>query len=298
MSLAIPCPYCDDSPVSDVRNAWFIQGFLILARYGSRTYVGCASCTRKKVLGSMVLSGLLGWWCFPWGLGTPFVLLQNLVSVASSTSRKALADALASQGIDIDDVELDDSGRSPGQVALIEGILATLHEMTWADGSADPREVESGVEIATQMLGDLVSAEDVHDALSVPEAPGDLDPAPLGPDSRLLLFRAAGEIVAADGVVADSEIQALRALGERLSLPPELVEISVAALRATDEESRAERESLRHIAADLLGVSVDTPLAQVQTAYRSAKLEAGSTSDEDAAERLKEIEWAYQTLVG
>jgi len=281
--------------VDTARTAWYIQGFLIIARYGSRAYVGCAACTRNKVAGSLVMSSLLGWWCFPWGLGTPVVILQNLVSLMGSTDRRALTSALADQGLDIDDLELDESGRSPGQVALVEGILATLHAMTWADGSADPREVESGVEIATQMLGSLVTSEQVRLALSEPEVPGTLDPRQLGADSRLLLFRAAGEIAAADGIIAASEIEELRDLGQRFLLPSALIEASIAGLSA-DEEAQAETAALKQIAADMLGVSPDTALAEIQTAYRTAKLAAASQPDD--TERLDEIEWAYQTLVG
>ncbi len=297
MALALTCPHCEDRPVETTRNAWFIQGFLIIARYGSRSYVGCVSCTRNKVLGSLLLSSLLGWWCFPWGLGTPLVILQNLVSIASGPDRRGLATALLQQGLDIDELELDDSGRSAGQLALVDGILSTLHSVTWADGSADEREVETGVEIATQMLGKLVDPDEVRAVLTDAKSPGELDATSFGVDSRLMLLRAAGEIAAADEVIEDSEVDELRALGERLNLPPELVDAFIGGLYA-DEDTQAEQDSMRQIARDILGISEDTALAAVQSAYRAKKMEAIANQDEEASEEhLEELEWAYQTLL-
>lgn len=76
------CSHCRKQGPIDARKAWYIQGFLIFCRYGSRTHVGCSDCVRNKVLGNLLLTGLIGWWCFPWGLGTPIVLIQNLAALA------------------------------------------------------------------------------------------------------------------------------------------------------------------------------------------------------------------------
>jgi len=298
MALALNCPHCDQRPVATIRNAWFVQGFLIIARYGSKAYIGCEACTRNKVVGSLALSSLLGWWCFPWGLGTPFVIIQNIVAIAAGPDRSGLAAALLQQGLDIDELELDDSGRSAGQIALIDGILSTLHSVTWADGSADEREVATGVEIATQMLGNLITPSQVQDVLANPESPGVLDASTFGVDSRLMLLRAAGEIAAADEVIEDSEVDELRALGERLNLPTDLVEAMIGGLYA-DEDTQAEKDNMRQIARDILGVREDTSLAEVQSSYRARMMEANATDDEEArAERLDELAWAYQTLIG
>ena len=200
--------------------------------------------------------------------------------------------------MDIDELEMDDSGRSVGQAALVAGILSTLHSVTWADGSADEREVETGVDIATQMLGTLVNPDEIREILSNPESPGELDASSFGVDSRMMLLRAAGEIAAADEVIEDSEVDELRALGERLNLPSDLVEAFVSGL-FEDEDTQAEKDEMRQIARDILGVGADTPLADVQTTYRKLMIAANVNDDKEAvAERLEELGWAYQTLIG
>jgi hypothetical protein len=62
---------------------WFLQGFLLFARYGTRFEVGCRPCVRSRISARLVANLLFGWWCFPWGIGTPFVVLQNLAAFAT-----------------------------------------------------------------------------------------------------------------------------------------------------------------------------------------------------------------------
>lgn len=83
MLPSIRCPHCQQVRPIDARKVWYIQGFLFFCRYGTRAHVGCADCVRNKVLGNLLLTGVIGWWCFPWGMGTPAVLIQNVAALLS-----------------------------------------------------------------------------------------------------------------------------------------------------------------------------------------------------------------------
>lgn len=297
MALALDCPHCGVRKVETVRHAWFIQGFLLFARYGSKAHIGCDSCTRKKVITSAVISGLFGWWCFPWGLGTPFVLIQNLAAMTGPPSEAALRGLLAKQGVDMDDLVLDEHGRSRGDTRLVDGVLAALHHVTWADGDADPREIDLGTDIACRMLGDLVTPEEVQARLTTVEPPGRLAFGGLGPDAQIILMKAACAVAEADEVIEESEVEAIRDLGARLGIADDLVAHFVT--RLTTQARTTEDPALLAIAAELLGVDVDAPPAEIRGAYQRLVTEAGGIADpEQGARRREELQFAYQTLLG
>lgn len=290
------CPHCESAPVETVRTAWFLQGLLLFARWGSRSYVGCTSCTRNKVLGSLALSSVLGWWCFPWGIGTPVVLLQNVASAMEGANRNALGNLLADQGVSLDELEVDADGRTPAQKALMVGVISVIHSMIWADGDADEREVDTGVDIARQTLGDLISASELRTAFLDPEAPPEPDLPHIPGDARVILMKAAATIAAADEVIEESEREELRALGRRLELPEMVADTLIASL---DQPENEESEGVKQIAADTLGVTTSTPLAQVHQAYQAARLAAAELDEGEArAQHVDQLEWAYGVLTG
>jgi hypothetical protein len=75
------CPHCQSEPATVVRRVWFIQSFVIFARYGVRFVVGCRGCAQRAVLRNLATTALSGWWSIPWGLATPVVLAQNVVQL-------------------------------------------------------------------------------------------------------------------------------------------------------------------------------------------------------------------------
>ena len=297
MAIDIPCPHCGVRKIETVRHAWYIQGFLLLARFGSTRYIGCTSCTRRKVLGSMALTGVIGWWCFPWGLGTPLALTQNLIAAIGGPNRSALQAFLAEQGMELAEVELDDRGRASGQTRLLEAVVGVLHRMVWADGDADPREIEVGVTVAQTMLGDLFDPDEVSATLADPGAPA-YDLGALPDDARLIVLRAAAAVAQADEVIDPGEIEAIRELGAEMGVSEAIVQSMIASLQA-DNEARGELDALKAVAADILGVAVDASAAEVQQQYRAMLLDAaGDEKDaEAAAERSERIAWAYHTLI-
>ena len=298
MALGIPCPHCETRNIETVRSAWYIRGFLLFVQWGSNTYVGCLPCTRKKVLGSLAITSLIGWWCFPLGLGTPLVILQNVVSAVQGANRSALSTFLAKQGIDIDDVEIDATGQAIGQSRLIESVLSVLHQMVWADGSADPREIDVGAQVARRMLGEIIEEGQIRSVLSNPDSPADIDVSSLPADTRAITMKAAAAVAAADEIIDDTEVEVLKQLGVMLEVPNALVQSLIASLKA-DPQTEAERNELRAVAADVLGISADAPAAQIQSKYRATLLSAsGIDQEEEATEARERILWAYQTLMG
>lgn len=296
MAIALDCPHCGVAKVETSNDVWYIQGFLIFARYGSKTVYGCAPCVRSKTVGSLALSSVLGWWCFPWGLGTPFVMVQNVVAISTTNDDSGLRSLLQLQGLDYDDMLLDEKGRSAGSVRLGNAVMHTLHSMVWADGSADGSEVLEGVAIVSKMLGpDFFSAQEARDILGNPTAPPTGDANTLSPDSQLILMRAASAIAMADGTVDDSEVEELQRIGARLGLDSSITKRFVDALRAVDDGTRQEE---RIIAAAVLQVDPDAPANAIQEAYKLAMLDASQAEDpEERERRLEHLHAAYGALM-
>lgn len=297
MALALACPHCHTNRVETVRKAWYIQGFLLFARYGSKPYIGCASCTRSKVLQRMAVTTFFGWWCFPWGLGTPLALVQNLASVAGGPDEAGLRRLLTQQGVDVDDLEIDEHGRARGDTRLVKGVLSTLHQMIWADGEADHREVATATHVAEGLLGDLAGPDEIATTLTSPESPGSIAPRDVTPDLELILLRAACAVAEADGVVDASEIEAIYALGNRLGVAPDLVRSFVDRLNSTPAED-PEEQRLRAMAAEILAIDPDASPAAVRDAWQHLSVEASALPEDEAANRREQLDFAYQTLLG
>jgi hypothetical protein len=103
IQTGVACPHCSTNQIETLRKVWFLYGFLIFARYGSKTLVGCESCVKSAVWKNFGICAVGGWWCFPWGLGTPVVLIQNLTAGLSSPTpdqeRARLGDIFTAAGL-------------------------------------------------------------------------------------------------------------------------------------------------------------------------------------------------------
>jgi len=81
------CPHCGQRPIAAARKPWFIQSFVFVTRYGTKVFIGCRECVRAKVQSNLLTSALVGWWGIPWGLGTPLVIVQNLMVLQQDEAR-------------------------------------------------------------------------------------------------------------------------------------------------------------------------------------------------------------------
>lgn len=295
MPLSIPCPHCGERPVEAVRTARALEGELFAARPVERSWVGCDACTRALVLDEARRAAVRGWCALPWGaLFTPGLVLGNLRVAQSPPDAEALARFLARQGIDIDGVVADASGRAPGDHALVHSVLAELHAMIWADGECDPVEVDVGVEVASRVLGDLLPRDEITRALAKRECAARSTPEALGPEDQLLLLKAACAVAVADGFVGPEELVGLRRLAERLGIDE--ARLGGFIDRVLDDATAEERD--RERAAALLGLPAGACEAQARQALRRCLVACGELPcPADAARRREALQGAYKALV-
>ena len=181
---------------------------------------------------------------------------------------------------------------------MIEAVLAVLHRMVWADGSADPREIDVGVRVAGRMLGPLIEEADVAGILAAADPPeARLEELP--EEARFIVFRAAALVAQADEVIDPAEVALLEKLGKELAVEQALVDDVVGGLQA-DVAARKELGVLKTLAAEMLGVPPDADDDAIRARYRQLVITAVTDSDEPeaAAEVAEQMAWAYHTLIG
>lgn len=84
------CPACQGAGPVDVHTSYFVWSALLLTSWQSKPHVCCRKCGIKKQAGDAVLSCLVGWWGFPWGLFiTPVQIVRNVVAMSSPPSPAA-----------------------------------------------------------------------------------------------------------------------------------------------------------------------------------------------------------------
>jgi hypothetical protein len=72
------CPKCHGPGPIDVHTSHTVWSILVMTSWNSTPEVCCRSCGMKAKLGAMLLSGVVGWWGFPWGL-----IMRNFVGLVS-----------------------------------------------------------------------------------------------------------------------------------------------------------------------------------------------------------------------
>jgi hypothetical protein len=68
----------------------------------------------RKVQHTTIRNLLFGWWCFPWGIATPVVVIQNIVS-ALTASEATTEEYLRACGIDPATARVDDDAFARGR---------------------------------------------------------------------------------------------------------------------------------------------------------------------------------------
>lgn len=73
------CPKCNGPGPVDIHTSHIVWSILVMTSWNSSPQLCCRRCGFKSKLGSAVLSGLVGWWGFPWGLiVTPIQIGRNV----------------------------------------------------------------------------------------------------------------------------------------------------------------------------------------------------------------------------
>lgn len=79
------CPKCGGSGPIDVHTSYTVWSALLMTSWKSRPEVYCNGCGVKAKLGATAISGLFGWWGFPWGIiMTPIQIIRNLAGLVTS----------------------------------------------------------------------------------------------------------------------------------------------------------------------------------------------------------------------
>lgn len=292
----IPCPHCGFRNVEGAQRLWLIRGFLIFARFGSTWEIGCSACLRSRITANLIANLLFGWWCFPWGLGTPIAVVQNLLAYgASSYSRRQNLDSL------LREVGLGAGAEVGEYAAFLDLLVATCAAIAWADGKVSSEEIRSAALLIVKISDGLLNQDEVEAWVKAGYR-AVAQPPTVSSDLRRAVFRCATLIAAADGAVTSAEKNLLRAYANWLLLSSDLAESLIA---------DAERIFLDHADNDtadldrarkILGVSPhDGPIA-IKTRYRQLMLRyhpdrLGPSATAEDHKRAAEINWAYETLM-
>jgi DnaJ-domain-containing protein 1 len=304
-SYLVACPYCTVRRVARAKHIWFIRGQVFTARYGSITVVGCTRCVRSKVGTEFLSNLLLGWWGLPWGLATPFVVLQNLIEMLLPASDAMLEEALRCTGIDPDDIRVDARGFSGEQRRMLDAAYVVLGRAILADGCIDPREIEVAATIIAQLTNQRVSKSEVIDGLLLAHGSAAVFTR-LSLEYRVALLRMAFDVAGSDTVLRSSEVNYLRSVAGLLGLAPEAVDQLLHQARSRDStrKTKARPESNLARALACLGLSGPGDILAVKAAYRRLMLRyhPDRASGDESRQALyhrkaQELNWAYDYLL-
>jgi DnaJ-like protein len=303
---AMTCPHCGTRTVETVRKVWFLHGFLLFARYGTKRIIGCRSCATREVWRNFSICLVGGWWCFPWGLGNPLVLLQNAVAAlwvpTARDERQQLEKLLDDVGLKLADVETDADGFTAEHKEMIGRLASVLKEATHADSVAHPAERQLAIRMLQQFTSAKYSSEICARLIE------DASPfiySDLPHDQRVSLLQAATLIAAADSSVELSEHVFLLNLGARLGFPGPYVHRLVQRVLAGEEPIGEVDGDFSDVALarTTLGVGGAATIAEIKRKYRELivlhhpDIAIGKNLNRQQAEDItKRLNWAYDVL--
>lgn len=303
-NLELPCSSCGFRRATGVTKLWVIRGFLIFHRFGSVPEITCDFCRSSVVIQHFFKNLLFGWWGFPWGLGTPIVLVQNLAALGASSSlrRRDLDELTRSIGIDIER-ELTEI------LGFIESLVALASAVARADGAVMRSEINAVTEICTR-FSDGMLPPDLVKRWIIYGYTTTFDPRTLDRLSQRLLLTFGVIVALVDGKLSDPEISLLKHWESWLGLPGDTVENILSEFAKADSSdsnasTTAVSELNRQKACAILGVAQDASLIEIKKRYRELMLRyhpdmapKSGISPSEATSKAAEINWAYQVLRG
>ena len=183
-------------------------------------------------------------------------------------------------------------------------LLATLTRAIWADGVQDPREVAAAAGIAQTLLEGALSAEELR-AHFHRRAGAMPDVEYLTEEARVILFRAAIAVVAADNILDERESSFLWDLADDLALPEHIVRdlLELLAHLATGEDT-SPRDPLLRLAFRLLSLPASAAVGEIKRAYRTLAIHfhpdrnsATAEMEAVANECMLWLTWAYNSAL-
>lgn len=199
------CPYCQVNNLETIATAPYVRGFVLAYKMGSRTFIGCVSCVRKKTFLEAGKSSLLGWFSLRSFLINPFLIVYNLGQGAlTSADPDKVKRKLAEIGIPPDTTEID--------LNEIGYLLASL--MIKADGKVEEAEIVVAETIGEKIFPNFDEARFRMICASDQKIPDIIDIAPLinnvmDEKGKISIIRYLIAIAQADGHVDYTEKQLL-----------------------------------------------------------------------------------------
>ena len=306
--VSLQCPECSLRPVETAAKLQVIRGFLLFARLGSYTVIGCGPCVASAARAESLRNFLLGWWTFPWGFLAPFYAIQNLLNSSSRPNREKLASALVSAGVNIEDITLDASGMTGMERRFLEALARILGQVVLTKGKGTPEwraaeetiagfsEGKLGRAEASTWLDRFAKAEFDPSGRPFEERVGDHR-------DRVMLLRLVIEVAMADGAIDPSEKQAISLLATRLRLSPQEFNRVFNAAEQEHSVGRRQNDQERAQALRILGLGEDASHADIRNAYRQLMVKhhpdlAPPDEQEEATRRAAQINHAYDVLIG
>ncbi|MFZ4516034.1 MAG: DnaJ domain-containing protein [Acidimicrobiia bacterium] len=295
--FALACPMCGTQPISQARRLSIVRGHLFTATTGTTSLIGCHRCVARAGRRILLSNALLGWWAIPWGLLTPFTLIQNAFQLLRSGPGPIDA-TLRMSGLDPDDWHVDERGFTRREWDLLRIGAFALRRF------ADRSQLSDVVRISVTWLVDLSDAR-----ITESEAHALLRDAPqhgATPHAATVEFRD-GLLWAIASLVPQDHpqdfLRPLREVAAWLVCSPEAVQ---AVLEWLAEQWMivpvAETELLQ--AYTMLGVTASTPTEEVHKVYKRLLLRMhpdravlNGMSVEDATRQTQRVIDAYQLVV-
>jgi hypothetical protein len=296
-TIALRCPHCNTENVELAVSLSIVRGFLLMARMGSRYEVGCRHCVRRRAWSAAVSNLLLGWWCIPWGLLTPFYVIQNIAS-ALRRPPGVLDEALRLAGISLADVEVDELGLTGERRRILWAVLTYTCRLAGASSASAGALRDAGARLAVGLCDGAVSYDSalagIDEALAYSVAVQAFDAA-----TRLGLLQIAVAVAMSDGPPDPSVVSEALRIGHELGFERDAV---LGLLNPKTAPRPADDDFA--LACQVLGVSPDATVLEIRAAYRSLMLRfhpdhasAEGISDADATEMAQQINWAYEVAM-
>lgn len=305
--VLMPCPMCRVRRVETAAKVNVLRGFLLWSRMGSRTAIGCASCVRRAARQEMVGNLLLGWWCFPWGLLTPFYVVQNAWASFAKPDLAKVDFAMRQLGMSLSEIQVGTDGFTGAERSFLQAICRIVGQVAATAGEGTP-EWAAAIEVVREFSDGKLGARGAAAWLtehSREEADADGRPHEdrvTDYRDRLMLLRLAAEVAAADGGIDDIEQQALSMLSVRLRLSPLEFNAVLDAVRRMSAPGQSFEQN-QDEDLEVLGLKSGATTSEIRSAYREAMLEhhpdlAPESERAAATEAAARINLAYDRLIG
>ncbi len=90
-----PCPKCGGPGPVDVHSSYMVWSAIMFTRREGGAEVTCQRCARRRQIGHLTATAVVGWWGFPWGLiFTPITLGQTIYAMIRGPDPKLPSPAL------------------------------------------------------------------------------------------------------------------------------------------------------------------------------------------------------------